>query len=71
MFSFTSFGAKIDSKIMDGHGHGHDPFTFRIHGQNYHLIGSLIHDKDLHPRYAQLYIYDAEDEIQYLRMRDK
>ncbi|XP_038681981.1 uncharacterized protein LOC119982582 isoform X2 [Tripterygium wilfordii] len=38
MFAFTSFGGKIDRDINDGQA----PYTFRINGQNHHLIGSLV-----------------------------
>ncbi|GKC98343.1 hypothetical protein Tco_1168618, partial [Tanacetum coccineum] len=38
MFYFTSFGAKIDHSINTGRA----PYTFRINGQNYHRMGSLL-----------------------------
>ncbi|GKE28671.1 hypothetical protein Tco_1444055 [Tanacetum coccineum] len=38
MFCFTSFGARIDHSINTGRG----LYTFRINGQNYHRIGSLL-----------------------------
>ncbi|GKB95915.1 hypothetical protein Tco_0982052, partial [Tanacetum coccineum] len=38
MFCFTSFGARIDHLINVGRG----LYTFRINGQNYHRIGSLL-----------------------------
>lgn len=59
MFAFTSLGAKIDYSVLKGRG----PYTFRMHGQNYHRIGSLIPEEGAKPRYAQLYIYDTENEI--------
>ncbi|GAU51410.1 hypothetical protein TSUD_413210 [Trifolium subterraneum] len=57
MFSFTSLGGKIDS------GSGHGPPHFTISGQNYHRIGSLIPNSGQSPKFAQLYIYDTENEI--------
>ncbi|GKB53725.1 hypothetical protein Tco_0904478 [Tanacetum coccineum] len=38
MFCFTSFRARIDHSINKGMG----LYTFRINGQNYHRIGSLL-----------------------------
>ena len=58
MFSFTSIGAKIHSSINDGCG----PPQFILSGQNYHHIGSLLPDKGSSPKFAQLYIYDTENE---------
>lgn len=59
MFCFTSMGGKIDSSLNDGRS----PPVFRMHGQNYHLIGSLMPSEGEPPRFAQLYIYDTENEI--------
>ncbi|XP_071726987.1 uncharacterized protein [Rutidosis leptorrhynchoides] len=58
IFSFTSFGAKIDHSV----NHGRGPYTFRISGQAYHKIGSLLPEDGGHPRYAQLYFFDTENE---------
>lgn len=60
MLAFTSMGGKIDYDINSGDG----PYTFRMHGQNYHKIGSLLPDKGEIPRFAQLYIYDTCHEVQ-------
>ncbi|KAG9447459.1 hypothetical protein H6P81_013587 [Aristolochia fimbriata] len=60
MFSFTSMGGKIDNTINDGNG----PYTFKISGANYHRIGSLLPHRGQQPKFAQLYIYDTEHEIQ-------
>ncbi|CAF2144115.1 unnamed protein product [Brassica napus] len=38
LLAFTSIGANIDYSVVFGRG----PFTFRIQGQTYHRIGSLI-----------------------------
>ncbi|GJZ40062.1 reverse transcriptase domain-containing protein, partial [Tanacetum coccineum] len=59
MFYFTSFGANIDHSINTGRG----PYTFRINGQSYHRIGSLLSVDGVQPRYAQLYFFDTENEI--------
>ncbi|XP_071698893.1 uncharacterized protein [Rutidosis leptorrhynchoides] len=58
MFSFTSFGARIDHSFNRGRG----PYTFRISGQTYHRIGSLLPEEGRQPRYAQLYFYDTQNE---------
>jgi hypothetical protein len=42
---------------------GRGPPQFVISGQNYHLIGSLIPSEGCIPRFAQLYIYDTQNEI--------
>ncbi|XP_035845668.1 uncharacterized protein LOC110873237 isoform X3 [Helianthus annuus] len=59
MFCFTSFGAKIDHAI----NRGRSLYTFRISGQNYHRIGSMLPVEGEQPRYAQLYFYDTQNEI--------
>ncbi|KAI9084416.1 hypothetical protein K1719_033606 [Acacia pycnantha] len=38
-------------------------FAERLKGQNYHFIGSLLPPQGNPPVYAQLYIYDSENEI--------
>ncbi|GJS02537.1 helicase [Tanacetum coccineum] len=59
MFCFTSFGARIDHSINTGRG----VYTFRINGQNYHRIGSLLPAPGFQPRYAQLYFFDTHNEV--------
>ncbi|XP_035841424.1 uncharacterized protein LOC110919764 [Helianthus annuus] len=60
MFAFTSTGGRISTDLNDGRG----PYTFRLNGHNHHNIGSLL---PMHPhgrpRFAQLYVYDTENEI--------
>jgi hypothetical protein len=60
MFAFTSLGAKIDTGINRAPG----PYVFKINGQVHHRIGSLLPDEGRPPVYAQLYIYDTENEVQ-------
>jgi len=60
MFSFTSIGGKIDNSMNDGVG----PPTFILTGQNYHRIGSLLPGSGLRPKFAQLYIYDTNNELE-------
>jgi hypothetical protein len=35
-------------------------WVFRVQGELCHLIGSLCADEGVSPKYAQLYIYDAQ-----------
>ncbi|KAI3801999.1 hypothetical protein L1987_30120 [Smallanthus sonchifolius] len=59
MFSFTSIGGKIDSSINRGGA----PYIFRLSGQNYHTMGSLLPEHGSKPKFSQLYIYDTENEV--------
>lgn len=60
LFSFTSMGADIDDSLNQGGG----PYVFKINGQVYHRIGSLLPNEDNPPKFAQLYIYDTQNEVQ-------
>ncbi|KAL7610320.1 hypothetical protein Lser_V15G10787 [Lactuca serriola] len=59
MFSFTSMGGKVNSSINRGNA----PYIFRLSGQNYHSMGSLLPIGGSRPKFCQLYIYDTENEI--------
>jgi hypothetical protein len=59
MFAFTSLGGKVEFGGTDGRG----PPQFVISGQNYHRIGSLVPTDGSRPKFAQLYIYDTQNEI--------
>lgn len=60
MFSFTSIGGKVDSSMNNGGG----PPQFILSGQNFHRIGSLLPDNGSSPKFAQLYIYDTQNELE-------
>jgi hypothetical protein len=60
MFSFTSPGMKIDDKDKQGRG---SP-NIRIQGQTCHRMGSMLPKLGEKPKFAQLYIYDTENEIE-------
>lgn len=60
MFSFTSLGGKIETNINTGSS----PSTFLLHGQDYHLLGSLLPEEGASPKFSQLYIYDKDNEVQ-------
>ena len=50
-------GAKIDDHITGTRG----PYTFHIHGEMYHKIGSSTVKP---PSFAQIYIFDTDNETQ-------
>ena len=56
-FAFTSLGCT--QHILPGY----NP-TFKIQGKVYHRIGSLLPEEGQLPKYAQIYIFDTENELQ-------
>ncbi|XP_019198166.1 PREDICTED: uncharacterized protein LOC109191991 [Ipomoea nil] len=52
-------GGRIDKEVNTGRS----PPVFRLNGQNFHLLGSLLPVDGNKPKFAQLYIHDAENEI--------
>ena len=60
MFAFSSPGFKVDKGIEPGRG----PPTIRIQGQSCHRMGSMIPVAGKTPKFAQLYIFDTENELQ-------
>ncbi|KAK9666387.1 hypothetical protein RND81_14G181400 [Saponaria officinalis] len=59
MFSFTSMSGRIDRSV----NRGRSPYSFKLHGQNYYSIGSLLPTDGSAPKFTQLYIYDTDDEV--------
>ncbi|CAJ2634938.1 unnamed protein product, partial [Trifolium pratense] len=59
MFSFTSPGMKFDKRF----NHGKGPPNLRLHGQPCHRIGSMLPNIGDPPKFAQLYIYDTDNEL--------
>ncbi|XP_035843853.1 uncharacterized protein LOC118490365 [Helianthus annuus] len=59
MFSFTSLGGKVDKSYQGVKG----PYVFRLQGQNYHRMGSLLPNDGEEPKFSQLYIYDSQNEV--------
>ncbi|KAK4252503.1 hypothetical protein QN277_014495 [Acacia crassicarpa] len=53
-------GGRIDNS-MNSKGGG--PYSFVLSGQNHHFIGSLLPPEGHPPVYAQLYIYDTDNEV--------
>ncbi|GAU22698.1 hypothetical protein TSUD_138210 [Trifolium subterraneum] len=60
MFAFTSMGGHVIEDINNGGG----PPQFILSGQNYHRIGSLLPEAGTTPKFAQLYIFDTENEVE-------
>ncbi|PKK66031.1 hypothetical protein RhiirC2_807898, partial [Rhizophagus irregularis] len=58
LLACTSFGANVNDEFQT-----RGVSNFSIHGQVYHLIGSLLPEEGQVPKFAQLYIYDTENEI--------
>lgn len=59
MFAFTSMGGKIVKDVNQGRG----PPIFIMNGENYHQIGSLLPPPGAPPKFAQLYVYDTDNEV--------
>lgn len=59
MFAMASTGGRIDTSITKSKG----PLMYRISGTSHHNIGSLVPKDGKNPKFAQLYIYDTDNEI--------
>jgi flagellar biosynthesis GTPase FlhF len=55
--AFTSVAVKMDERVTRSSG----PYSFCIHGSLHHRMGSLLHQPDHLPIYAQLYIIDPNE----------
>ena len=60
-FAFTSLGANIDHSVVAGTG----PYSFRISGELYHRASSLLPLPNQAPTFAQLYIHDPNQQLDY------
>jgi Helitron helicase-like domain at N-terminus len=60
-FAFTSLGADIDHSVISGTG----PYSFRISGELYHQASALLPPPNRAPSYAQLYIHDPNQQLDY------
>jgi hypothetical protein len=60
MFAFTSPGMKFDNNFKGKRG----PPVLRLQGQPCHRIGSMLPKLGDAPKFAQLYIYDTDNEVQ-------
>jgi len=59
MFSFTYPGMQLDTITNKGRG----PPTIRLQGQVCNRIGSMLPLQGQRPKFAQLYIYETDNEI--------
>ncbi len=57
---FNMMGGHQDNSMNNGRG----PYTYRLGGQNYHLIGSLLPPEGETAKFSQLYMFCGEDETQ-------
>ncbi|RYR37714.1 hypothetical protein Ahy_A09g042591 [Arachis hypogaea] len=60
IFSFTSMAGRINNNINNGTA----PPTFLLSGQNYHCVGSLLPSANNSLKFAQLYIYHSNNEVE-------
>ena len=58
--AFTSCGAKIDYELANQKC---GIFTYKLMGEMYHMVGSLIPEAGKNPNFCQMYIYDAQQQI--------
>jgi Helitron helicase-like domain at N-terminus len=59
--AMTSISRKIDESVNNGVG----PYVFKMHGKLSHKAGSLLPPEGQPPVYAQLYIYDPANAINF------
>ena len=64
--AFTSLGVQIDDRVLPGIG----PTSFTIHGQLRHRTGSLREQPGEDPVYAQLYIHDPAEALNFRAKRN-
>ncbi len=60
--AMTSTGCTVDDSL---NRQGGGPWLFKLHGKLSHRSGSLIPREGASPQYAQLYIYDPQDALDY------
>jgi hypothetical protein len=56
--AFTSVGANLDTSVAQ-----HGNYTYRLRGELYHRMGSLLPQHGEAPKFAQLYISDPHAEL--------
>lgn len=60
ILSFTSCGAEIDKTVIR-----RGLFVYKIHGEMYHTIGSLLPEENKVAKFMQLYFYDTNYELDH------
>ncbi|KAK1351704.1 hypothetical protein POM88_053987 [Heracleum sosnowskyi] len=61
IFALCSFGGRVDESINNGSG----PYVFRLNDHVYHSMGSLVPPDGRTPKFAQFYMYDGQEAIDY------
>ncbi|PIA25852.1 hypothetical protein AQUCO_10700003v1 [Aquilegia coerulea] len=64
--AFSSLGVSVDDRVIPGRG----PTSFTIHGELCHKVGSLLPEPGKVPSYAQLYIYDPNNALEFRKKRN-
>ncbi|XP_056862242.1 uncharacterized protein LOC108815502 [Raphanus sativus] len=54
------YNERIENSVNEGQG----PRVFKLHGENYHMIGSVKPKGNDTAKFSQLYIHDTENEVQ-------
>ena len=60
--AMTSLGCNVDERV---NYNGAGPYVFKVHGKLSHKAGSLLPNDGETPLYAQLYIYDGGEALDY------
>jgi hypothetical protein len=60
--NFTSTGGHND---LGSSFNGHRPLQYKIQGEIFHCLGSLLPDNDAQPRFSQLYIYNHAEALAF------
>ena len=60
MYAFTSMEGFQDNFVNNGCG----LYTYRLGGNNYHRVGSLLSNPGESAKFSQLYMFCSEDETQ-------
>ena len=61
VFAFASLAADVDRVRYANQTEG--VYTFRIHGQVHHQMGSVLPNEGQEPKFAQIYFYDKEIQV--------
>mmetsp|Transcript_13935 Transcript_13935/g.25807 ORF Transcript_13935/g.25807 Transcript_13935/m.25807 type:complete len:491 (-) Transcript_13935:4232-5704(-) len=60
-FSFVSNGLKLDRDLANMR---EGVYSYRVHGELYHLMGSLLPQDDNAPTFSQIYMYDPDFQVE-------
>lgn len=60
IYAFTSMGGILVNSVSNGCG----PYTYKLGGQNYHRMGSLLPNEGHSTKFSQLHMHCDEDETQ-------